>query len=233
MGRKRRTDNTISLQDVMRVPAGAGVERVVLDTDRGTISGFLHAAGARGEIGPAAVVWVGGAGGGTEGPAGGLYRNLAERLAPHGISSLRLDYRHPNVLVECITDVLVGLAWLEDGGGVRRAAVVGHSFGGAVVIDAGALSPIVKDVIALSSQTYGADLVAEVSPRTLLLVHGDADRVLPAQCSRQLYAAAQDPRELVIYPGAGHGLDECAPELHDLLYDHLRGQLEHGLDEAR
>jgi fermentation-respiration switch protein FrsA (DUF1100 family) len=229
VGRKRRAEQTISLLDVLRVPAGAGVERVVLETDRGAITGFVHPAGPDGGLGPAAVVWVGGAGGGTEGPAGGLYSTLATRLQPHGISSLRLDYRQPNVLVECITDVLVGLAWLEDSGGVRRAAVVGHSFGGAVVIDAGALSPIVKDVIALSSQTYGADLVGEVSPRTLLLVHGEADRVLPAQCSRQLYAAAQEPRELVIYPGAGHGLDECAAALHTLLYEHLRAQLEHGL----
>src|SRR5204863_9761364 len=98
-------------------------------------------------------------------------------------------------------------------------------FGGAVVIDAGALNPIVKDVVALSSQTYGADLVGEVSPRTLLLIHGEDDTVLPAACSRQLYAAAQEPRELVIYPGAGHGLDECAADLHELVYRTLVEQL--------
>jgi len=223
--KRRGGDTTISLLSAERTPVGPGVEQVVLQTDRGAIRGFLHAAGADGAPGPAVVVWVGGAGGGTEGPAGGIYHRLADQLALEGISSLRLDYRHPNVLVECIADVLVGLAWLEDAGGARRASLVGHSFGGAVVIDAGALNPIVKDVIALSSQTYGADLVGDVSPRTLLLVHGEADRVLPAACSRQLYAAAQDPRELVLYPGCGHGLDECAPALRDLLLTHIRLQL--------
>jgi len=227
---KRRTgrngrDSSISLLEASRTPATPGVEHLDLRTDRGTISGFFHAAGPGATAGPAAVVWVGGAGGGTEGPAHGLYRNLAARLVSDGISSVRMDYRQPNVLVECIADVLVALAWLEDVCGVRRAGVVGHSFGGAVVIDAGAMSAIVKAVVALSSQTYGADLVGDVSPRTLLLIHGEADRVLPVTCSHQLYAAAHDPRELVIYPGAGHGLDECGPQLHERLYTHLRDQL--------
>ncbi|MGI8588664.1 MAG: alpha/beta hydrolase [Chloroflexia bacterium] len=218
-------NGTISLLSSERKPAGPGYDSLTLRTDRGDIEGLLHAAGPAGTTGPSAVVWVGGAGGGTEGPAGHIYRTLAERLVPAGISSLRLDYRHPNVLVDCIADLLVALAWLEDLCGVKRAALVGHSFGGAVVIDAGALSPIVKLVVALSSQTYGADLVADVSPRSLLLVHGEADRVLPAICSRRLYDAAHDPRELVLYPGAGHGLTECAAELRELLWMRLVEQL--------
>ncbi|HMA37827.1 MAG TPA: alpha/beta hydrolase [Chloroflexia bacterium] len=224
-GKARRRDSTISLLGAVRTPARPGVERLTLQTDRGDIQGFFHAAGPEGTPGEAVVLWVGGAGGGTEGPAGGIYRVLAERLAGQGISSVRLDYRSPNVLLDCIADVLVALAWLEDVGGARRAALVGHSFGGAVVIDAGAMSAIVKAVVTLSSQTYGADLVGSVSPRSLLLVHGEADRVLPADCSRQLYAGAQDPRTLVIYPGAGHGLDECAAPLQDLLYTYLTTQL--------
>ncbi len=224
--REHQGDGTISLLSVTRTPLESGIEQVTLVTDRGDISGYLHPAAPTDHIGPAVVVWVGGAGGGTEGPAGGLYRTLATRLAPQGIASLRLHYRRPNQLRDCIADVLVGLAWLEDAGGATRAALVGHSFGGAVVIDAGALNPIVKDVITLSSQTYGADLVGQVSPRTLLLIHGDADTVLPADCSRRLYAAASEPRELVIYPGAGHGLHECAAALHERVYSHLLTQLQ-------
>jgi pimeloyl-ACP methyl ester carboxylesterase len=224
-GRRRSRDNSISLLGVQRAPVGAGGEELTVQTDRGDIHGYYHPAGPDGTPGDAVVLWVGGAGGGTEGPAGGLYRVLAEQLTGQGIGSVRLAYRYPNVLLECLADVLVTLAWLEDSEGVRRAALVGHSFGGAVVIDAGALSPIVKTVVALSSQTYGADLVRDVSPRTLLLIHGADDQVLPASCSRKLYEAAAEPRELVIYPGAGHGLDECAPALHDLLYTHLREQL--------
>jgi fermentation-respiration switch protein FrsA (DUF1100 family) len=224
-GRRRSRDNSISLLGVQRAPRDGGVDALTVQTDRGDIHGCYHPAGPDGTPGEAVVLWVGGAGGGTEGPAGGIYRTLAAQLAGEGIGSVRLDYRYPNVLLECLADVLVTLAWLEDAEGVRRAALVGHSFGGAVVIDAGALSPIVKTVVALSSQTYGADLVGDVSPRMLLLIHGAADQVLPASCSRRLYEAAAEPRELVIYPGAGHGLDECAAELHNLLYTHLREHL--------
>jgi fermentation-respiration switch protein FrsA (DUF1100 family) len=90
-----------------------------------------------------------------------------------------------------------------------------------VVISAGALSPLVTGVVALSSQTYGTELVTELGPRYLLLAHGTADTVLPDRCSRQLYALAGEPKELVLYDGAGHGLDEVHRPLRDLLEDRL------------
>jgi fermentation-respiration switch protein FrsA (DUF1100 family) len=119
-----------------------------------------------------------------------------------------------------VLEVLVGRAWLADEG-VQRAALVGHSFGGAVAITAGALSPMVLGVVTLSTQTYGADLVTELRPRALLLVHGTADTVLPDRCSRDLYALAAEPKELVLYDGAGHGLAEAHRPLRDLLEDRL------------
>jgi pimeloyl-ACP methyl ester carboxylesterase len=52
-----------------------------------------------------------------------------------------------------VSDVLLGLAWLA-AQGKRRAVLVGHSFGGAVVIAAGvAAGGMVVAVAALSSQT--------------------------------------------------------------------------------
>lgn len=114
-------------------------------------------------------------------------------------------------------DVLLGVAFLETLG-VTRLALVGHSFGGAVVIAAGASSAAVVGVAALSSQTYGAGAVGELSPRALLLLHGTADEVLPDACSRWLYEQAREPRELHLYPGCRHGLDECREEVgRDLL----------------
>jgi fermentation-respiration switch protein FrsA (DUF1100 family) len=230
-GRKSKRRQTISLLEVRREPVAPGSERRTLVTDRGEINTYFHPALPDGKPGPALVLWVGGAGGGYDGPAGGLYPDLAVTLRRYGISSLRLDYRQPNVLEECVIDVLVALAWLADEG-VQRAALVGHSFGGAVVISAGALSPLVTMVVPLSSQTYGADLVAQLSPRKLLLVHGTADTVLPAHCSSQLYAAAQEPKDLVLYEGAGHGLDEVHDELRDLLEDRLARGLTPGSPES-
>ena len=186
-----------------------------LRTDRGAVECRFHPA----PTGDAAVVWVFGAGGGLGGPAGGLYPRLAGQLqlVPDGVASLRLDYRRPADLAECVLDVLAGVAYVGTRGRTR-AVLVGHSFGGAVVISAGAASSRVIAVAALSSQTYGTGAVGSLAPRPLLLLHGSADEVLPERASRDIYARAGQPKRLVLYPGCRHGLDECRQELdRDLL----------------
>jgi len=205
------TTLSLELLGVEQGPLVEGVEHLRLQTDAGLIPCRFHEA-----PGDAAVVWVGGAGGGLDGPAHGLYPRLARLLVGQGISSLRIDYRHPNFMETCVLDTLLSIAYL----GTRernRLALVGHSFGGAVAITAGALSEAVAAVAALSSQTYGTELVAELSPRSLLLIHGAADEVLSDDCSRDLYQRAHEPRSLLIYPDCGHGLDECRDRVdHDL-----------------
>lgn len=104
-------------------------------------------------------------------------------------------------------------------------ALVGHSFGGAVVISAGALSDDVAAVAALSSQTYGTSLADQVSPRPLLLMHGTNDEILPDTCSRQIYERAREPKELRLYPGCRHGPDECRDQIDADLTAWLAGQL--------
>jgi dienelactone hydrolase len=97
--------------------------------------------------------------------------------------------------------------------------VVGHSFGGAVVIAAGVASGHVKGVVSLSPQTFGTKMVRRLSPVPLLLVHGKADTRLPYSCAVQIYRMSKEPRELVLYDGAEHGLQECREELETLLGD--------------
>jgi fermentation-respiration switch protein FrsA (DUF1100 family) len=102
--------------------------------------------------------------------------------------------------------------------GRSRIALVGHSFGGAVVITAGAASAAVIAVAALSSQSRGTEPADRLSPRPLLLAHGTADEILPDRSSRDIYARAREPKRLVLYPGCRHGLDECREDLdRDLL----------------
>jgi len=56
------------------------------------------------------------------------------------------------------------------------------------------------------------DWVDRISPRPLLLVHGDADELIPLQHARRLYEKAKEPKELKVIPGAGHKmrLDKAA-----------------------
>jgi dipeptidyl aminopeptidase/acylaminoacyl peptidase len=54
--------------------------------------------------------------------------------------------------------------------------------------------------------------VDKISPRPLLLVHGDADELIPLEQAQKLYQKAKEPKELSIIPGAKHKmrLEEAA-----------------------
>ncbi|MCJ7604858.1 MAG: alpha/beta fold hydrolase [Dehalococcoidales bacterium] len=45
-----------------------------------------------------------------------------------------------------------------------------------------------------------------IAPRPLLLVHGSLDETVPVSHAHRLYAAAGEPRELIVLEGAGHRL---------------------------
>ncbi|HEY8614616.1 alpha/beta hydrolase [Phenylobacterium sp.] len=188
-------------------PEAEGVYPLRLLTEQGELSGRLHAC-----PGDTAILWVFGSGGGLGGPAGGLYDRLAEVLRPGGIASLELDYRRPGRLGPCVADVLTGIEHLA-ALGKTRVVLVGHSFGGAVVITAGAASEQVIAVAALSSQTAGTEAVGALSPRPVLFAHGEADEVLPPRCSLDLHRRAREPKQLTLYPGCRHGLDQCRDAL--------------------
>ena len=203
----------LELLEIERDAVVDGVEQVRLRTNDGEIPCRFHST----VNGDAAVLWVSGSQGGLDGPAGGLYERLAGQLVPDGIASLQLDYRKPGQLIDCVLDVLLGIGFLRNQG-ARRIALVGHSFGGAVVINAAVASPGVVAVVALSSQMLGADDIGQLSPRPVLLIHGESDEVRSDIGSRQLYELAGEPKQLVLYPGCGHGFDECRDELdRDLL----------------
>jgi dienelactone hydrolase len=195
-------------------------QTVEISTSRGTVRGVLYPVeGAR-----AAMVMVGGAGGDTTGPAG-IYDELAIHLQTRGAEALRLEYRTPNQLDECVYDLLAGIEALGQRG-VERVVLVGWSFGGAVVISAGAANDAVVGVATVASQTYGAEAVRELSPeKSLLLIHGTADRVLPYELSERLYAQAGEPKELVLYLDDGHGVERHRSEMLEKLHEWSRNLL--------
>ncbi len=196
----------------IELPDGDVGQGLQFHTNRGNFDAILH----RAPDADQAVIWVCGARGGFGGPGPGTYARMAEQFAGDGITSLRLDYRAANDVFECALDLLAGVAYLK-GAGHQPVVVVGHSFGGAVVIAAGANSAHIKGVVALSPQTYGAGMAGQVAPRRLLVVHGKADTRLPYTCGQQIYDWAKDPKELVLYDGAEHRLEECREDLESLL----------------
>ncbi len=211
----------LELIDVQSLPLGSYSDRthVILTTPDGKVECIHHST-----EGTSGVIWVCGALGGLDGPSFGIFNILSQSLQSEGISSLRLNYRYPGKFNKCVSDVVVGLDFLKQKG-VDNVALVGHSFGGAVVIMAGAISPQVKAVVGLSSQTFGAYRVSELMPRPLLLIHGERDSNLPTRCSQDIYEWANEPKELIIYHGCGHFLRECHQELLDLLKSWLVDRL--------
>ncbi len=207
------------------ISLSAGCDQIIFGTPNGDIECISHTAD-----GDNGIIWVSGARGGFDGPSSGIFATLSRELISQGINSLRLSYRFPGDFEQCVVDTLIGIRFLEQKG-VDRIALVGHSFGGAVAIMAGIRSPQVAAVVGLSSQTeglrYGVD---ELSPRPLLLIHGDSDRILPVKCSQDIYSWAREPKEIVIYQGSGHLLAECKDELHSLLKGWLTDKL--GWDSA-
>ena len=183
----------LELIGIQSQPLSDASAHVTISTSNGDIKAIYHPT-----EGTTGVVWVCGSLGGLDGPSFGIFDTLSQQLLSQGISSLRLDYRFPGDFNQCVLDVLAGVHFFEQEW-VNKIALVGHSFGGAVVIMAGTMSPHVKAVMGLASQTFGARRVNELSPRPLLLIHGERDRSLPARCSRDIYQWANVPKELVIY----------------------------------
>ena len=213
-GQAKTVGELMSIREVEStdLPDGTTGEGLQFKTSRGDFAAILHRASNADQ----GVIWVCGARGGFGGPGPDTYARMAEKFTGEGITSLRLDYRYANDVFECALDLLAGVAFLK-GTGHEPVVVVGHSFGGAVVIAAGANSAHIKGVVALSPQTYGAGMAGQLTPRKLLVVHGKADTRLAFACGQQIYDMANEPKELVLYEGAEHRLEECRDDLEELL----------------
>jgi len=193
------------------VVVDAGLRHLELYTLRGLLTILWH--------GPVdardAVLMAGGAMGGLLGPAHGLYLDLGRAFADVGIGTLRVGYRQPNDLGRCVHDVAAA-ADLASRRGARRFVTVGHSFGGAVALQAGmVLAGHCAGVVTLSTQSAGCEDAAALDA-PLLLLHGDRDELLPAETSRIVQALAGHG-DVEILPGAGHLLTEA----HDALRERL------------
>ena len=123
--------------------------------------------------------------------------------------------------------------------------IYGHSLGGAVAIELATHHPDAAGLIVESSFTSIADMGRQLPmfrflPLALLVrerfqsiskvgslktpvlfLHGTSDQTVPYQMSQQLYAAAREPKQLVLIPGGHHA--DCATVGGALYTDAVQG----------
>ncbi|HEX7096495.1 MAG TPA: hypothetical protein VF183_11475 [Acidimicrobiales bacterium] len=193
---------------------GPALRLVETYTPRGMLKLLWH-----GDPSAEEVVLCGGGGmGGFLGPAHGLYLHLGAELARAGMGVICVDYRRPGDLDLSLLDVAATADWAMRGG-ARRFVCVGHSFGGAVAVQAGTtLRGFCAGVVTLATQSAGCEVAGLLEGIPLLLVHGDRDEILSPNDSAMVRALAGHG-DLRVYPGAGHQLNEVHRELRLLLLD--------------
>jgi alpha/beta superfamily hydrolase len=103
----------------------------------------------------------------------------------------------------------------------------GMSFGSWIALSVGAEDERVSALVGISMPVSRYDYSAVgASSKAKFFIHGERDEVCPLREVREFYAAATDPKELVIIDGAHHLFDgkvgEVADAIEDLLGDWAR-----------
>ncbi len=209
----------LSILAMQSVSIDADLEHLEIYTSEGLLTLLWHGAADLEN----AVVFVGGAMGGLLGPGGGLFHQLGRVLPSHGIGVMRVSYRRANDLARCVHDTVAAMDLMARHG-ARRFVTAGHSFGGAVAIQAAANfdRDSVPGVVTFATQSAGCEPAETLADRDLLLFHGTADRILPPQSSEMVRFLAETG-ELVLLPGADHLLESVGPQIFERLLTHLPG----------
>jgi hypothetical protein len=204
---------------VQEVEVAPGLAHLEVYTLQGLLTLLWHGARDARDV----VVTCGGGMGSLLGPADGLYHWLGTELAPLGVATIRVGYRKPNDLSRCMHDVTAAADLASRSGG-RRFVTVGHSFGGAVAIQAGVvLGQHCAGVVTLATQSAGCEHAPELGDTPLLLLHGTDDEILPPETSNVVQMLAGHG-EVVLLPGAGHLLTQSAAEVRERLLTFLTEQ---------
>jgi hypothetical protein len=167
------------------------------------------------------VLMCGGAMGGMLGPGRSLYLDLGQELAAEGRAAMAVGYRKPGDLTRCLLDTCAA-ADLALRNGAQRFAILGHSFGGAVAIQAAStFTAHTAGVITYATQSAGCEEASRIGDTPLLLLHGERDSILGPENSMMVRTLA-GTGEVRTYPDADHLLAEVADEIAELTRAWLR-----------
>lgn len=182
----------------------------------------------------AGVVFVTGIDGGFVEPADGIYSRLAQELAREGVSSVFVTYRYPGDqnLDAGVEDASAGVRFLLDRG-FTRLALVGWSFGGAVIVNTAVGTPEVRSLVAFAPQSRFTEPVSRLQGRSFLVFHSPEDENVPFEAAGEILEAAPADSKKRLYPvGANHSLDGAGNEIEPVALDWLRTELLDGAESC-
>lgn len=160
----------------------------------------------------------------------GVYANHLRPVRQAGTSVLIIDYRgfggstgSPDE-AGLYTDAQAGYDWLRERGYQPHQIIVhGLSLGTAVAVELATKNPVgglILEAPFTSARAVAAFRVPVIGwtlplgydslgkipalKAPLLVMHGDRDQIIDPAQGRELYAAAAEPKEFLLVPGAGH-----------------------------
>jgi len=184
--------------------------------------------GAENQRSETGILFVTGVDGGDYEPVDGIYSRMGRRFAPRGMTSIFVQYRQPGVLEESVQDALAGIRFLKERG-VKRIALVGWSFGGAVIVHSAARTPEVVTVVGLAPQSIDTEPVAQFDRQSILLIHSTDDENVPFSASEQILAEVPAGVRAELFPLSGHlhALDTAVQEIDSVVEGWLTRELQY------
>jgi len=171
------------------------------------------------------VLMCGGAMGGMLGPGRSLYLELGLELAAEGRAAMAVGYRKPGDLTRSLLDTCAA-ADLALRNGAQRFAILGHSFGGAVAIQAAStFAAHTAGVITYATQSAGCEEAARIGDTPLLLLHGERDSILGPENSMMVQSLA-GAGEVRMFPDTDHLMAEAADEIAEITGVWVREKLD-------
>jgi len=180
------------------------------------------------------------------------YRNVSFRhFFDQGLGVFMMSYRgysgstgEPSEAANVADAKLAYEALLKEGVRPQDIILYGESLGSGVAIQVAAEKPV-AGIILDSPYTSVAELAARLYPwlpvnlllkdrydsilhirnvhAPLLVVHGEADDIIPVEMGRRLFAAANEPKAIVTIPGGGHAVhDDRTFQIIDQWIDRMR-----------